>query len=83
MRRSPFLRNCYTTTPTCSSSSPGVRNPVCLVSFTSGGCVLANNNSRIPQQEFNDLTDAISAQFFLICSKWKEHFAIEEINFYC
>lgn len=48
-----------------------------------GRCVLANNNSRIPQRELNDIMEVISAQFFLICSKWKEHFATEEINFYC
>lgn len=42
----------------------------------SGGCVLANNNSRILNQDLNELMDVISAQFFLICRKWKEHFVL-------
>ena len=48
-----------------------------------GGCVVANNNSRIPQRELNSLLDMISAQFFWICSEWKRYFDIDEINFYC
>lgn len=50
---------------------------------STGGCILANNNSRIPQKELNDLLDIISAQFFMICSKWKEHFCVDSIKFYC
>ena len=38
--------------------------------------MLANNNSRIPNQDLNELMDVISAQFFLICRKWKEHFVL-------
>jgi len=49
----------------------------------SGGCVLANNNSRILNQDLNELMDVISAQFFLICRKWKEHFCLDSISFYC
>ena len=49
----------------------------------SGGCVVANNNSRIPQRELNSLLDMISAQFFWICSEWKRYLDIDEINFYC
>ena len=45
--------------------------------------VLANNNSRIPNQDLNELMDVISAQFFLICRKWKEHFCLDSISFYC
>ena len=47
-----------------------------------GGCVLANNSSRIPQQELNDLMDVISANFFRICKKWKDHFLTDTISFY-
>lgn len=50
---------------------------------STGGCILANNNSRIPQNELNDLMEVIQAQFFMICSKWKEHFNIDTIKFYC
>ena len=29
-----------------------------------------------PIQDLNELMDVISAQFFLICRKWKEHFVL-------
>ncbi|SFR77472.1 protein of unknown function [Anaeromicropila populeti] len=48
-----------------------------------GGCVLANNNGKIPQKELNELLEIIAAQYFLICSEWKEHFCTEEIAYYC
>lgn len=31
----------------------------------------------------NELLDIISAQFFLICRKWQEHFCVEDIQFFC
>ena len=34
-------------------------------------------------KELNELMDFISAQFFLICSKWKQAFVTDEIKFYC
>lgn len=49
----------------------------------SGGCILATNGSKIPQKELNELMEFISAQFFLICSKWKDFFITDHINFYC
>lgn len=49
----------------------------------SGKCILANNASQIPQSDLNELLDIISAQFFLICQKWKEHFCVDEIRYYC
>lgn len=49
----------------------------------SGGCILANNGSKIPNRELNELMEFISAQFFLICSKWKQFFVTEEIKYYC
>lgn len=48
-----------------------------------GGCIVANNSSRIPTNELNELLEIISAQYFLICDAWKEHFKINEIKFYC
>nr|WP_295949983.1 DUF4160 domain-containing protein [uncultured Agathobaculum sp.] len=47
-----------------------------------GGCVVANNNSRIPQKDLTRLLEMISAQFFMIYAAWKEHFC-EEPHFYC
>lgn len=48
-----------------------------------GGCIVASNGSQIPNKELNELMDFISAQFFLICSKWKEFFVTDTIKFYC
>ena len=48
-----------------------------------GGCIVANNGSGIPPRELADLTEFISAQFFLICTSWKDHFCEETIRFYC
>ena len=44
---------------------------------------MASNGSKIPQATLNELVDIVSAQFFLICAKWKELFAVDEIEFYC
>lgn len=49
----------------------------------SGGCVVANNNGHIPQNELNELLDIIAAQYFFICAQWKKHFIVKTINFYC
>ena len=49
----------------------------------SGKCIVANNASKIPQSDLNELLDIISAQFFMICQKWKEHFCVDEIRYYC
>ncbi|MCM1024452.1 MAG: DUF4160 domain-containing protein [Prevotella sp.] len=48
-----------------------------------GGCITANNNSKIPASELNELMEFISAQFFLICDAWKKFYIIDEIKFYC
>lgn len=50
---------------------------------SAGGCVVANNNSNIAQKELNELLDIIEAQFFVICSEWKQHFKLDVIKFYC
>ena len=48
-----------------------------------GGCILANNNSKIPQKELNYLSKIISANYFLILTIWKNHFPDCEIKYYC
>lgn len=48
-----------------------------------GGCMLANNTSRIPQKDLNDILEVIQAQFFFICNKWMNNFAVNKIKFYC
>lgn len=49
----------------------------------SGGCIVANNGSKIPSRELNELLEFISAQFILICSEWRKFFLEDEIHFYC
>lgn len=48
-----------------------------------GGCIIANNGSKIPQSDLNELMDVISAQFPMICEKWKAFFLVDTIKFYC
>ncbi len=48
-----------------------------------GDCILANNNSQIPQQDLRKIYKAIQYNFFLITTKWKERFNVSEIKFYC
>ena len=49
----------------------------------SGGCILANNKLKIPESKLNEFMDLISAQFFYICSEWKDYFKVEKLTFYC
>lgn len=51
-----------------------------------GGCILCNNKSRIPSSNLNKLLTIISRHYFLIISKWKEYYHIDDISdikFYC
>lgn len=48
-----------------------------------GGCILANNDSRIPQRELNSLLEIVSLYYFKIVSKWKEKYGEDDIKFYC
>ena len=49
----------------------------------SGGCIIANNNSQIPEKELNVILETITNNYFYIVAKWKEHFRVEEVKFYC
>ncbi len=49
----------------------------------SGGCIVANNSSKIPQNELNKILEVIAAQHCMICEEWKNHFKVDEIKFYC
>ncbi len=59
------------------------RNSTKIWFTASGGCIVANNSSRIPKDELNELLEIISAQYFMICEEWKSHFKIEKIKFFC
>ena len=48
-----------------------------------GGCIVADNKSKISSKELNELMEFISAQFFWICAKWKQFFVTDTIQFYC
>jgi len=48
-----------------------------------GGCMLANNKSKIPQKDLKALFKVINLNYFLIVTKWKEIHDIEEVKFYC
>lgn len=48
-----------------------------------GGCLIANNNSKIPEKELRNIVKAINDHYFYIISEWKEHFRIEDVKFYC
>lgn len=48
-----------------------------------GGCIIANNNSRIPNHDLADIMDVIEAQFFFICKAWRSHFVVDNIKFFC
>lgn len=48
-----------------------------------GGCIVANNNGRIPNHELAELIEIIGAQFLMICNVWKRHFVVDNIKFYC
>ena len=48
-----------------------------------GGCIVANNLSRIPPKDLNHLLKIIQADYFSICDKWKKFFGVDEIKYYC
>ena len=49
----------------------------------SGGCILANNNSKIPAKDLNILFEAITSNYFFIIDFWKKFNCVEEVKFYC
>lgn len=48
-----------------------------------GGCIVANNGSKIPDKQLSELMEFVSAQFLFICSEWKSFFLEDSIIFYC
>lgn len=49
----------------------------------SGECILANNNSHIPEKELNRLLEIIPVYYLKIISKWKDRYGEDVIKFYC
>ena len=48
-----------------------------------GGCVVAHNKGRIPQNDLNELLDIISANHKLICDEWERFFGVHALSFLC
>lgn len=49
----------------------------------SGNCIVANNNSKIPSKDLNNIMDTISSNHFFIVAKWKEIYQLDTVKFYC
>ena len=48
-----------------------------------GGCIISNNNSKIPKSDLTDIMKAISLNFLYIVAKWKDVHGTDSIKFYC
>ena len=48
-----------------------------------GACILDNNSSEIPTKDLNKILEIISKHYFMIVSKWKEFYHIDEVKYYC
>ena len=48
----------------------------------SGGCIVANNRSRISQPDLAELLEAIRGNHVYICDEWRKFF-VETVKFFC
>ena len=48
-----------------------------------GGCIIANNNSKIPKSDLTNILKTISLNFLYIVAKWKEVHGTDNTKFYC
>ena len=48
-----------------------------------GGCIIANNNSKIPKSNLIDIMKTVSLNFLYIVAKWKEVHGEDNTKFYC
>lgn len=48
-----------------------------------GGCIVANNNSRISNKDLNTLMEVVTSNYFFIVAQWKKFNQVEEVKFYC
>ena len=65
-----------------SKGNPDV-NSTKLWLTKAGGCIEANNNSRIPRTKLNKIKEIISDNHFYICQKWIEIFGEKSLSYYC
>ena len=47
-----------------------------------GGCILANNNSKIPDRDLRDIAKLITLNHEFICAKWQDAFGVEYLSYY-
>jgi len=48
-----------------------------------GGCIVANNHSKIPSKDLRELLEILSHNYFFILAEWKNYFNVKEVSFYC
>lgn len=58
-----------------------VKNATKVWITRSGNCLLANNNSHIPERTLKNIVRIIEARSSEVISKWEKHFG--ETRFYC
>ena len=47
-----------------------------------GGCIMANNNSSIPEKDLRDISKIIRFNHARICERWRETFGNDSLRFY-
>ncbi|MBQ7667897.1 MAG: DUF4160 domain-containing protein [Clostridia bacterium] len=65
-----------------SKGSP-IANSTKLWLTRGGNCIVANNNSKIPDKDLNIIIDTIVSNHFFIVAKWKEFYQVSNVDFYC
>ncbi len=48
----------------------------------SGGCILANNDSAIPEHDLSDLAKLVKFNHRYICDQWAKLFGQDSVRFY-
>lgn len=49
---------------------------------SNGGCLLASNNSKIPEKDFRDLSKLITLNHRYIVAKWIDVFGDDSVKYY-
>ena len=48
-----------------------------------GGCIVANNFSKITKHHLNELLEVIQDNHSFICNEWQRFFDVDVIRFFC
>ena len=49
---------------------------------TSGGCIVAHNNSKLPERDLRRVAKFVRSNHELICRRWCEAFGEDSLRFY-